>query len=235
MQETLTLIAYIVAAIIFTILIIIGFKNLTITLVDPESRKESRKRNSKANLNKKQGTEQIGFEMNKVYVNSYEFNRLSDDVKLLIRDVEQIRKSLIKIEDMYRSIKQVPSDYHIIGNSREITKGLDTQSLKERMFFMSGPAGNGFKDSLKSLKFEHGMTMYKFELKDTFSASFCFYGDEVSTKDALSLSGKYIEPVCDEVNKVSSSSKKIITNKDGFVLLEGDKWIVKQKAKIRYE
>ena len=45
----------------------------------------------------------------------------------------------------------------------------------------------------------------------------------------------YIEPACESDNAFSYDYDSIKTLKKGVAIIEGDSWVVKQKAQIRYE
>jgi len=236
MKETLTLVGYILAAIFATIAIISVFRKLSITIDEPESSKNaSRKRNSTSITKKKQVSFITSNETNKGNIDPYELNSLRNDVIELKRKVLDLDRNFHKLDERLTINKQAQIGHHITGYSKEIYKKTDIASRSETVFYMSEPTGNGFKDNLKRKVFEQGMTMYRFEHKDSISAYFDFYGDDVSTKDALSMPTKYVEPVCDELNKVTASSKKVVTKEKGFVILNGEIWEIKNKAKIRYE
>ena len=46
---------------------------------------------------------------------------------------------------------------------------------------------------------------------------------------------KAIKSGCEENNNPTNNTKNIRTLKAGLVTLEGDKWVIKRKAMIKYE
>ena len=57
----------------------------------------------------------------------------------------------------------------------------------------------------------------------------------VPVMDIVNLADTYIKPACDEENRPGTAVRNITTKKKGRAVLDGDRWIIKQKALIRYE
>jgi hypothetical protein len=99
---------------------------------------------------------------------------------------------------------------------------------------MKYPVENSFSNNHKSLTKEN--TIYKFFLKANKSeADFEIHTDGVKIDEILSMAEQTIKRGCDEDNNPSNSTKNIKTITKGIVSLEGDKWVIKRKALIRYE
>lgn len=107
-------------------------------------------------------------------------------------------------------------------------------------FFMSTPNSDGtFDGTQKSDSFKPTISLYKFTLEsiNATNASFEFYSDDFGIKDALNNPKRFIEPVCYEVNDAFVGSKKIIMQKNGLAVKQGEQWKVEKnnKAQIKYE
>jgi hypothetical protein len=53
--------------------------------------------------------------------------------------------------------------------------------------------------------------------------------------EIVQLAESYIKAACDEENLPGNPVKNILTKRSGQAILEGDKWVIKRKALIRYE
>jgi|GEM_PF-6709390 len=102
------------------------------------------------------------------------------------------------------------------------------------VFYMSGPVNNYFPNSAKS--FTKDNTVYRFKVSpNKQDAEFELHTSGAPINEIVQLAESYIKSACDEENLPSYPVKNIITRKAGQAILEGDKWIIKSKALIRYE
>lgn len=102
------------------------------------------------------------------------------------------------------------------------------------VFYMSGPVNNYFPNSAKS--FTKDNTVYRFKVSpNKQDAEFELHTSGAPINEIVQLAESYIKSACDEENLPSYPVKNIITKKAGQAILEGDKWIIKSKALIRYE
>ncbi|MES2487460.1 MAG: hypothetical protein V4581_16125 [Bacteroidota bacterium] len=112
---------------------------------------------------------------------------------------------------------------------------LPPEKPKVISFYMSTPNPDGsFDVNQSSEEFRPTISLYKFtsDPKDSFSASFEFYSDEIGTKDALANPKRYLEPVCYEENDAFLGARKIIIKKAGIASKNGDKWTVEKNQKL---
>ncbi len=80
-----------------------------------------------------------------------------------------------------------------------------------------------------------GQSFYEFYIdNDGQTATFKFWDNIEAVKHAIDKPHSHIEPACEPVNARDSYATRIFTEKDGFAVLEDNKWIVKTKAKIKY-
>ena len=106
-----------------------------------------------------------------------------------------------------------------------------------KVFYLSTPNSNGsFNASSANPVYRIGASIYRFEKTGTNTATFRIDERETSLKLALQYPERNIDPVCETSGKFNPNARKIITEpgKEGQALLEGDKWVVKSKAKISY-
>jgi uncharacterized membrane protein YgcG len=102
------------------------------------------------------------------------------------------------------------------------------------VFYMAGPVNNYFPNSAKS--FTKDNTVYRFKVSaNKQDAEFELHTSGAPINEIVQLSESYIKSACDEENLPSYPVRNIITKKAGQAILEGDKWIIKSKALIRYE
>jgi hypothetical protein len=102
------------------------------------------------------------------------------------------------------------------------------------VFYMAGPVNNYFPNSAKS--FSKDNTVYRFKVSaNKQDAEFELHTSGAPINEIVQLAESYIKAACDEENLPSYPVKNIITKKAGQAILEGDKWIIKSKALIRYE
>ena len=106
--------------------------------------------------------------------------------------------------------------------------------LQTETFYMTFPVGNYFPITAKSDTRDN--TIYKFRVRpNKTEAEFEVHTTGASMQELIGLVQTYIKPACDEENMPSPQVRTIITTQAGLAALEGDKWIIKKKALIRYE
>lgn len=102
------------------------------------------------------------------------------------------------------------------------------------VFYMAGPVNNYFPNSAKSLTKDN--TVYRFKLSaNQQEAEYELHTQGAPIMEIVQLAESYIKAACDEENLPGNPVKNIITKRVGQAILEGDKWVIKRKALIRYE
>jgi hypothetical protein len=110
----------------------------------------------------------------------------------------------------------------------------ELQKASDNIFYMMKPVDNYFPNSGKS--FNKSDTVYKFTLsKNQTEAQFEIHIDKTTVNDIAKRNEQYLKPACNEENVPSNEVKNIVTISKGLVSLEGDKWVIKTKAVIKYE
>lgn len=142
------------------------------------------------------------------------------------KEVEGIQASLEQM-NMSRSNKNIFEISTQPENSYEKKAAAET-------FYMGGPVNNYFPNSAKSYNKEN--TLYKFIVKVNMQeAAFSIHTGGAPVNEINKRNGSYIKPACIEENDCKADTRNIITKQDGVAVLEGDRWVIKTKAVIRYE
>jgi hypothetical protein len=146
----------------------------------------------------------------------------SDAIQKLSWEIEELKKNLVtKKSDNVNFFPEVPQ------YSKNPIPTNET-------FYMAGPVNNYFPNTAKSNTKEN--TVYKFTVKpNNQEANYEIHTLGAPINEILSMAESYIKTACDEENIPSGNVSNIITKKQGSAILEGDKWIIKTKAIIRYE
>lgn len=130
----------------------------------------------------------------------------------------------------FDDVNQDAIDDNIDPNSTEYT-GIGTT------FFMTIPNENGNFDATQvSDIFKRPKSVYEFRIitKDGNQAEFNIHDDIATMIRALDNFEEYIKPACRSNAILHKNATKIITEKKGLALREGNSWRVVEKAIIRY-
>ena len=109
-------------------------------------------------------------------------------------------------------------------------------SFNTNVFYLVKPINETYF-SKTNMKYAKSGMVYKFTIKNDNQneATFEVISDGEDPNDIATRNQDTIKPACDEENIPGRIVRKIITLKLGHVSLEGDKWIIKTKALIKYE
>lgn len=115
-----------------------------------------------------------------------------------------------------------------------ISAAASATPLAADVFYMAGPVNNYFPNSAKS--FTKDNTVYRFRLSaNQQEAEYELHTQGAPIMEIVQLAESYIKAACDEENLPGNPVKNILTKRQGHAILEGDKWVIKRKALIRYE
>jgi len=159
-----------------------------------------------------------------------EFDRYMDNSRV----INDFRMAVEKLQSEVAMASQ--STLSSGNRSNQNTQSHNSPSGTSDIFYMKYPVENSFSNAHKSMTREN--TIYKFYLKpNKTEAEFEIHTEGVKIEEILSMVERAIKTGCEERNFPSSTTKNIITvpNGRGLVSLEGDKWVIKQKAVIKYE
>jgi hypothetical protein len=147
-----------------------------------------------------------------------------------IRDLEG------HIKKLYDKVDELSSSKSIVREEKQDFQEVKQPSQKNDAFFLSTPNKEGsFNDSSAKASYTEGATIYKFTRKGNNKATFEIDGRDASVQLALQYPDKSIDPVCEAINAFNPKATRIITVTAGEALLQGTKWTINTKAKIRYE
>jgi hypothetical protein len=106
------------------------------------------------------------------------------------------------------------------------------------VFYMPSPDNEGnFDNRKKSNFFIPSESIYEFILDENSdgNASFSIYQDRNNMERAINYYSSILDKVCRGQNAFNPHGKTIKTIKPGYAVLNNNKWVVKEKALVRYE
>ncbi len=111
------------------------------------------------------------------------------------------------------------------------------KTLISTTFFMPLPSTNGtFQGSLAENEFRRAESVYRFEITNDEGtmAVFTVHDDIATMIRALDDPDRYLKPACRSNSIPHISATKILTDKKGLAIKDGNDWKVQRKAIIRY-
>jgi hypothetical protein len=151
----------------------------------------------------------------------------SERFESLHNELEKLRIQLANLDKPKSISNQIQQ-----GESNSIQS--NSVNTSNDIFYMKYPVENSFSNNHKSITKEN--TIYKFLIKSNKTeADFEIHTDGVKIEEIISMVEKAIKSGCEENNNPTNNTKNIRTLKAGLVTLEGDKWVIKRKAMIKYE
>ncbi|NII26670.1 hypothetical protein HB364_16395 [Pseudoflavitalea sp. X16] len=159
---------------------------------------------------------------------------------LSIRDVENAVlnstavQSLVDDVNVIKSMLEKKDSSGVVTSAPVQSTAGTREGSKEEVFYMAGPVNHYFPLSAKSATREN--TVYKFTIKSNkYEAIYELHTSGAPVHEILSMVESYIRPACDEENLPGDTVRNIVTKTKGVAFLEGDRWMIKTKAIIRYE
>ncbi len=150
-------------------------------------------------------------------------------------EAKQLKSRVAELEKQLQKLSQPPPP----PSGRNSSPTPAAPQPKE--YYLSTPNQDGtFNASSMSEQFRPSASVFKFvvtQKSGSHWAEFTVADDAEAVKDALSSPTSYLDPVCESVNAFFPGAKRIVNERPGRALRQGDKWVVKpeQKARIRYE
>jgi len=149
-------------------------------------------------------------------------------------------------------IKELSNDIYLLKNNPDILNSSNSSvsnqknenivtsndsNLNNSVFYIYRPIENYFsKSNIQNSKKD---TLYKFisnsNNRNEASYEIIIDGLSLTPTEIARRNETLIKPACEEENVPGDSVRNIMTKRKGIVVLEGDKWIIKSKALIRYE
>jgi archaellum component FlaC len=149
------------------------------------------------------------------------------EIRNITNDLNQLKNKFEKFIETKKTIEPNP----------EISNISSPKDPIRTVFYLSMPESERiFSDQTKHSKLESGRSIFEAIEINSNLAEFSICKDKDSIIRIFNNLDKFIKPVCDESNSPGNASR-IITEKPGKIELdlEKKKWIVKEKAIIRYE
>lgn len=153
----------------------------------------------------------------------------------------ELRDANNRIRDLESQIEKIKEQLNTSTRVQSFTTQPTYQETKQpetktETFFLSTPNSDGsFNESSAQPTYRDGGTIYRFTKIGSGRAKFQIDEKDASAKLALQFPDKNIDPVCDAVNAFNPKATRITTVEQGEAELQGNKWVVNKKAKIRYE
>jgi hypothetical protein len=164
--------------------------------------------------------------------------------------MERSKAEIDAIKWELQRLKQDPSGKsssqplnHSLTNPDDISlpqKINDEEELPEsarNVFYFSSPTREGkFPKKNASRDFKETVSVYRFEIKGNAKnkAEFYLLDDRATVSRIINNPADYIDPVCDDEGTYFPNATKILRLSNGISELEGDYWVVKRKAHIKY-
>lgn len=169
-------------------------------------------------------------------VQKKETQRLKEDLYKLEHKVGTLNQD---IQNKERERLRLEQDRVVVQNTPKNVVELDPtpppQAVVLEPFYFSSPSKDStFKDSNRTAHFKLGHSIYQFSPQSETKATFSFINDASNVHDALNYPETLLLPVCRADNDRNPRATAIETKTPGIAELEGDKWVVKQPALIRY-
>jgi hypothetical protein len=155
------------------------------------------------------------------------------DFKSLENELSLLKKELQVIKNQSEQERKQPVVLEVLVGKEEDPQLLET--ISEVLYFPSPNNDGSFNNSSSSKAYRDGASMYVIQKLSSSRGKFHLDERISSMNRALQLPDRNIIPVCDSINEYEPRFNRIKLLDDGIVELEGDKWIMKQKARIRYE
>lgn len=119
----------------------------------------------------------------------------------------------------------------VAKNKNPSKKGVNIVALDT--LYLGAPNSNGLFHNVQS-NYIATETIYKLLVYESNIGEFEFINETCNLRVALDFYDRYIEPACEAINAFDISAN-IVTVTKGLAEKRDNKWIVKQKARIRYE
>ena len=215
--------------VLLPVVLLIGFGVVVWRRIDAmKDELRSRKRELRSfteNYSKGAGVKPAGMdrrEVEKILVDSKVLMELKQAVGRLQQQVAQLEGRKVKVAEPIR------------GKPVMTVAAAPAAVVPSDVFYMAGPVNDYFPNSAKSLTKDN--TVYRFKVSaNQQEAEYELHTQGAPVMEIVQLAESYIKAACDEENLPGNPVKNILTKRSGQAILEGDKWVIKRKALIRYE
>jgi hypothetical protein len=159
-------------------------------------------------------------------------DRYSHSINLLKKEMSEITAEFSRIKQPADK-KSTKDTYQ---QKAEVDRNVVVFNEASKEFFMGVPYENSFTVNSKSETYLLGKAMYKFLIGNTQSeADFEFISDSETIKYIQNNNLEIVRPACVLENSPTQNTIKVVTVKKGKARFQEDKWVIIEKAKIRFE
>ncbi len=164
-----------------------------------------------------------------------------DELQSHSQTISQLQDKIQELESKFKEIQY--SSSKVIAPAQNFSDYISSSSgslpssvQQEEVFYLSTPNSDGsFNRSSASPEYREGASVYRFMKTSYNRATFQVDEHEGAIRLALSYHYKALEPVCEAENAFRRDARSVKTISQGEAELQGEKWVVTRKAKIRYE
>ena len=153
----------------------------------------------------------------------------------IMSEIPEIKKYIEDIENEIKNDERVKASEALM-ESQYIKHTSEEKPKKKEdfndIFYLSSPNKDGSFNA-ESIQLNYGSgSVYKFSRISIEKANFEI--EPRAVKLALRYPNINLDPVCEPLNAYNPNAESILTETPGVARLNGDKWILEKKAKIRY-
>jgi hypothetical protein len=176
--------------------------------------------------------------------------RITKNIDIISNRLTRIESEIIQISES-RQVQQVQNKENIDNPVQEINTFNDQADVitsdvsdiaesnnKQVTFFMPSPDNDGnFDNRKKSDHFIPSVSVYKFVMNENsdITAEFYIYQDPNNMERAINYYSSILKKVCKSETAFDPMGKSIVTLEPGIAVLTDNKWVVKEKALVKYE
>jgi len=153
----------------------------------------------------------------------------------LKQNINQLNDSLKQLAGKVASTT-VPMEINPVLEERVYPIAVEEKAPYQELCFLPTPNGDGsFNVSTISNTYREGASIYRMTKISTTRGKFEIEQDDISIRLALQYVELRVEPCCEAENGYTADIKQIRLIEPGELELQGDKWVIVKKSKIRYE
>lgn len=175
-------------------------------------------------------------EIEKLYKKTDAFDEKLEEsntkIEALHKQVKTNQQEIVKLAEELAAHKEELNKKTVLENfAKEKKQAKERKTMK--IYFVK-PIENGFPVELQATDVQG--TVYEININDDEkTATFLIHTLGANVSEIVRRSEIYLKPGCIEQNFPDKETTDIITEKPGSLILEDNKWIITEKAIIRYE
>ncbi len=160
------------------------------------------------------------------------FEDKDSKIKSLQKQIETNKKEIANLSKELAAQKEEWNKKTVLENFAKEKKQI--KEMKPKKIYFVKPIENGFPVELQATDVQG--TVYLVDInEDEKTAVYFVHTEGANVSEIVRRSEIYLKPGCIEQNFPDKETTDIITETPGTLTLEDNKWIIKEKAVIRYE